>query len=114
MALEWNVANMGSISVEDSFRIETATSQYFLSLLQEDSHSAFQEPNEALETIVTIQTQSFNDNVTIVESLIEVIHAGDQGIVDLAALLMFLTNKNTTNSTNRTYIVDRKRCLISR
>jgi len=98
MVLEWSSEVENQLATEELLNIEEASASYFQSLLISESHSAFQTPNTVLETTVAVQSQSNDGNFMTVESIINVVHIGDQGIVDLAALLMFLTNKNTTDS----------------
>jgi hypothetical protein len=98
MDLKWRTDLATELPTEDVYHIEQATSSYFSELLAEKSHSAFQEPNEVLNAAVSVRSQRIENEVVTFESLVEVIHIGDQGIFDLAALLTFLTNKNTTNS----------------
>lgn len=98
MSLEWSTNRTTDMSVEEINQIEAATSLYFTDLLGDRTHSAFQAPNEALQAVVSVRHQIIENEVMIVESDVSVIHIGNQDIVDIAALLMFLTNKNTTDS----------------
>jgi hypothetical protein len=98
MDLRWRTDLATLLPTEDVYHVEQAASSYFSGLLAEQTHSAFQEPNEVLNTAVSVRNQTIGNEVVVFDSLVEVIHIGDQGIFDLAALLMFLTNKNTTNS----------------
>jgi hypothetical protein len=98
MTLEWSDNRTEPLPTDSVFHIEEACSLYFSRLLEAKSHSAFQDPNEVLSTTVAVQKQRLDNGIMIIESGLKVVHLGDEGIVDLAALLMFLTNKNTTNS----------------
>ena len=98
MDMRWSTGRVTTLPTEEVYHIEQATSSYFSELLAEKTHSAFQEPNQVLNTAVSVQRQRIENEVVVFDVLVEVLHVGDQGIVDLAALLMFLTNKNTTNS----------------
>jgi hypothetical protein len=98
MTLEWSDNRTEPLPADSVFHLEEACSLYFSRLLEAKSHSAFQDPNEVLRTTVAVQKERLDNGVMIIEADLEVVHLGDEGIVDLAALLMFLTNKNTTNS----------------
>jgi hypothetical protein len=98
MSLEWSDDRTDPLPTDSVFAIEGACSLYFSRLLEDKSHSAFQDPNEVLSTTVAVRKQRLDNGIMIIESDITVVHLGDEGIVDLAALLMFLTNRNTTNS----------------
>jgi hypothetical protein len=107
MSMEWSVANlfanqtMELSTAEEVFQIEKATTEYFFTLLA-DQGLAFQGPNHMLDTTVSVREQSLSTGASgqaiILESTINVIHIGDHGISDLSALLMFVTNKNTTSN----------------
>jgi hypothetical protein len=56
------------------------------------------DPKNILSVEVDIRKQSVQDNQVILNGDVEVIHYGDEGIIDLAALLTFLVNKNNTDA----------------
>jgi hypothetical protein len=114
MSMEWSVANnnlfanqtMELSTAEEVFQIEKATTEYFFTLLA-DQGLAFQGPNHMLDTSVSVRDQSLSTGANsrqaiLLESTITVIHIGDHGISDLSALLMFVTNKNTTSNSSFT------------
>lgn len=56
------------------------------------------DPKNVLSVSVDIEKQRVEGNQIILNGNVEVMHYGDQGIIDLAALLTFLVNKNNTDS----------------
>lgn len=98
VTIQWNTEEVSSFQTEDIFKIEEATSLYFSALLADKSHSAFQDSSEVISTSVKARKQKVGSDYVILESVVDVMNIGDEGVMDAAALLMFLTNKNTTNS----------------
>lgn len=89
---------MISFQTEDVFEIERAASLYFSELLADKSHSAFQDNTEVISTVVQAKKQKVGNDYIVLESVVDIINIGDESILDVASLLMFLTNKNTTSS----------------
>jgi hypothetical protein len=98
VSITWATDEVISFRTEEIFEIEQATSLYFSDLLADKSHSAFQDNSQVIDTIVSVRKQKVGRESVILESTVEVMNIGEEGILDVAALLMFLTNKNTTSS----------------
>lgn len=61
------------------------------------------DPVNVLSVDVDIEKQTIDENNAVLTGKVQMMHYGDQGIIDLAALLTFLVNKNNTDS-NYVYI----------
>lgn len=86
-------------STEDIYHIEEATTLYLRELLTNDESLRFLEhPDSVIDVSVNIQTQQMSGNEISLGSEVGVIHYGDVGITDVAALLTFLVNRNNTDS----------------
>jgi hypothetical protein len=96
--ITWSTDQVTSFQTEDIFEIERATSLYFSELLADKSHSAFQDNSEVFSAVAQVKKQKVGNNYVVLESVVDIINIGDEAILDAASLLMFLTNKNTTNS----------------
>jgi hypothetical protein len=84
---------------DDIFHIEEATSLYLRELLMNDSSLRFlEEPDSLIDVSVNVQTQQVNGNEISLGSEVDLIHYGDVGINDVAALLTLLVHKNNTDS----------------
>jgi hypothetical protein len=98
--MEWNTNEAGYMPTETVYQVKQATAQYYKELLNDPTHSAVQENSKILSTLVIAREQELDSarGSIILQSLIHVIHSGEQGLVDLAGLLMFVTSRNTTDS----------------
>ena len=86
-------------STEDIYHIEEASSLYLNELLtNEESLPFVEQPDSIIDVNVDVQTQEVNGNEISLESEVTVIHYGNVGIIDLAALFTFLVNRNNTDS----------------
>eukprot|EP00980_Cylindrotheca_fusiformis_P003033 scaffold709_cov197-Cylindrotheca_fusiformis.AAC.1 len=97
-SITWSTDRVTTFDTEDIFKIERASSLYFSELLADKSHSAFQDITEVVSVAVHAKKQKVGNNYISLESVVEIINIGDDSILDVASLLMFLTNKNTTSS----------------
>jgi hypothetical protein len=99
MTMEWKSVEVETLSTEQIFHFEQSSSQYFRELLTDPTHSALQGSTSVLSTNVNTRSQERKDNgLVIVESIFQLFHSGEDGLADLAGLLMFVTSRNTTNS----------------
>jgi len=88
-----------ALSTEDIYHIEEATTLYLRELLSNDDSLRFLEkPDSVIDVSVNVQTQEIKGDEISLGSEVDVIHYGDIGINDLAALLTFLVNRNNTDS----------------
>jgi len=86
-------------STEDIYHIEEASSLYLNELLtNEESLPFVEQPDSIIDVNVDVQTQEVNGKEISLESEVTVIHYGNVGIIDLAALFTFLVNRNNTDS----------------
>jgi hypothetical protein len=91
--------NHGPFSTQDIYHVEKSTSGYLSELLtQEDSLRFLEGRISIIDVAVDILQQQVDGEMITLDSKVDVHHLGDQGLVDLAALLTFLVNKDTTNS----------------
>ena len=85
------------LSTAQLYKVEEATAQFFKDLLTDPSHSALQDSTTILSTSVTARSQEVqNHDIIMLESIFQVVYSGEQGIADLAGLLMFVSNGNST------------------
>ena len=100
MAMELKTTNdKPELTTEQLFKLEIATAEFFKDLLTDPSHSALQESTTILSTSVTARLQDVQTHSDILlESIFQVVHTGEQGLADLAGLLMFVSSRNTTFS----------------
>ena len=81
--------------------MEDAVTTYFRELIvQDDSLRFLEDPKHVLDVDVDIEKQSVQESQVVLSGIVDVMHYGDQGIIDLAALLTFLVNKNNTESSH--------------
>ncbi|MGK3733470.1 MAG: hypothetical protein ACI90V_000306 [Bacillariaceae sp.] len=86
-------------STEDIYHIEEASSLYLNELLtNEESLPFVEQPDSIIDVTVEVQSQEVNGNEISLDSEVTVIHYGNVGIIDLAALFTFLVNRNNTDS----------------
>lgn len=86
-------------STEDIYNIEVAATSYFEDLITRDESLRFlDDPKNVLKVAVGIEKQTIDEDKVVLNGEVEMMHYGDQGIIDLAALLTFLVNKNNTDS----------------
>jgi hypothetical protein len=86
-------------STQDVHNVEHAATSYFTELITKDESLRFlDDPKNVLSVSVDIEKQRIEGQQIILEGHVDVMHYGDQGIIDLAALLTFLVNKNNTDS----------------
>ncbi|KAL3903026.1 MAG: hypothetical protein SGILL_010605, partial [Bacillariaceae sp.] len=79
--------------------IEDAATDYFAELITKDESLRFlDDPKNVLSVNVNVEKQRIDGQQIILDAHVVVLHYGDQGIIDLAALLTFLVNKNNTDS----------------
>lgn len=84
---------------EELYHIEEVTTLYFRELLTNDDSLRFlDEKDSVIDVSVNVQTQHVNGKEISVGSEVDLIHYGNVGITDLAALLTFLVNRNNTDS----------------
>jgi hypothetical protein len=89
-------------TAQQLYHVEQSTSGYLKSLLSLDDSLGFLDgPTIVIDVAVDIQQQQVEGSIVVVDSKVEIFHLGDQGILDLAALLTFLVNKNNTDSSYR-------------
>jgi hypothetical protein len=87
------------LATDDIYNVEEAVTSYFRDLITQDESLRFlNDPKNVLNVAVSIKKQTVDENQVFLKGDIDVMHYGDQGIIDLAALLTFLVNKNNTNS----------------
>ncbi|KAL3941966.1 MAG: hypothetical protein SGBAC_003768 [Bacillariaceae sp.] len=99
VTITWTTDQVVSFQTEEIYAIEKATSTYFSDLLADKSHSAFDsEESDVISTSVQAKKQKIGNDYVSLESVVEVMNIGEEGMLDVAGLLMFLTNKNTTDS----------------
>eukprot|EP00535_Pseudo-nitzschia_heimii_P002813 CAMPEP_0197185238 /NCGR_PEP_ID=MMETSP1423-20130617/11504_1 /TAXON_ID=476441 /ORGANISM="Pseudo-nitzschia heimii, Strain UNC1101" /LENGTH=364 /DNA_ID=CAMNT_0042636249 /DNA_START=66 /DNA_END=1160 /DNA_ORIENTATION=- len=100
--LEIQFTKDDQFSADDIFHVEEATSLYLRELLMNDSSLRFlEEPDSLIDVSVNVQTQQvngMNGNEISLGSEVDLIHYGDVGITDVAALLTLLVHKNNTDS----------------
>mmetsp|Transcript_45614 Transcript_45614/g.110508 ORF Transcript_45614/g.110508 Transcript_45614/m.110508 type:complete len:360 (-) Transcript_45614:2432-3511(-) len=96
VTITWTTNQVVSFQTEEIYAIEKATSLYFSDLLADKSHS---EQSDIISTTVQARKQKVGNDYVSLESVVEVMNLGEEGMLDVAGLLMFLTNKNTTDST---------------
>lgn len=95
--MEMQSAN--AFTIEEIYNFEEVTAKYLEELLtNDDSHEFLKEPESVIDVSVTVQTQQLIGDELYMGSKIDVVHFGDFGIMDVAALLNFLVNKNNTDS----------------
>jgi hypothetical protein len=79
--------------------VEVAATSYFRDLITQDESLRFlNDPKNVLNVAVGINKQTVDEKKVVLRGDVDVLHYGDQGIIDLAALLTFLVNKNNTDS----------------
>ena len=98
VTITWTTDQVVSFMTEEIYAIEKATSLYFTELLSDKSHNAFNTETDVISTTVQAKKQKVGNDYVILESIVEVLNLGEEGMLDVAGLLMFLTNKNTTDS----------------
>jgi len=98
VTITWTTDQVVSFQTEEIYDIERATSTYFSELLSDKSHSTFDTNRDVISTLVQAKKQKVGNDYVILESFVDIMNIGDEGILDVAGLLMFLTNKNTTDS----------------
>lgn len=97
--LEIQFTSENQFSTEEIYHIEEATTLYLQELLTNDDSLRFlEEPDSLIDVSVNVQTQQVKGNEISLGSEVDVIHYGEVGIADLAALLTFLVNRNNTDS----------------
>ncbi|CAJ1907362.1 unnamed protein product [Cylindrotheca closterium] len=99
VSITWTTDQVVSFQTEEVYAIEKATTLYFSGLLADESSSAFKSESDIISTSVQARKQKIGNDYVILESVVEVMNIGEEGMLDVAGLLMFLTNKNTTDST---------------
>lgn len=88
-----------TFTTEEIYNFEEVTAKYLQELLtNDDSHEFLKEPESVIDVSVTVQTQQGVGDELYMGSKVDVVHYGDFGIMDVAALLNFLVNKNNTDS----------------
>jgi hypothetical protein len=98
MTFEWNSDETELLSTEDLYLIEQGAAKYFMELFIDPTHSALKDSTEIVSTQVDAKIQQQKSSFLYLQSEIHVSHVGNQGLSDLASLLMFLTGRNTTDS----------------
>ena len=96
--MQWATEEVTSFQTEELYQIEQAASLYFSALLADKSHDAFKDSSKMISSSVQARLQKVASQHVTLESSVEILNIGETGIQDAAALLMFLTNKNTTDS----------------
>jgi len=97
--LEIQFTTENEFSTENIYHIEEASSLYLNELLTNDESLPFlDQPNSVIDVNVNVQTQRVDEKEISLDSEVTVIHYGNVGIIDLAALLTFLVNRNITDS----------------
>ena len=88
-------------STEDIYHIEEATTLYLQELLANDDSLTFlEQPDSLIDVSVNVQSQQVNGNEISLDSEVDIVHYGEEGITDVAALLTFLVNRNNTDSSS--------------
>ncbi len=97
--------SVNPFTTEEIYNFEEVTAKYLQELLtNDDSHEFLKEPESVIDVSVTVQMQktikdSFGwGDELYMGSKVDIVHYGDFGIMDVAALLNFLVNKNNTDS----------------
>ncbi|KAG7356162.1 hypothetical protein IV203_000848 [Nitzschia inconspicua] len=86
-------------SMKEIFNVEKAATSYLTELItREESLRFLNDPKNVLKLTVDIEEQTINEDKVEFNGVVDMMHYGDQGIIDLAALLTFLVNKNNTDS----------------
>jgi len=86
---------------ETIYQIEEVTTLYLRELLTNDDSLKFlEEPDSLIDVSVNVQMQQVNGNEISLGSKVDVVHYGEAGIPDVAALLTFLVNRNNTDSSS--------------
>jgi hypothetical protein len=67
-------------------------------LTDDDSLKFLEEPDSVIDVSVNVQMQQVNGNEISLGSKVDIVHYGEVGITDVAALLTFLVNRNNTDS----------------
>jgi hypothetical protein len=98
MTIEWQTDEVELLSTENIYQVEQGAANYFMELLIDPTHSALKDSTEIVSTHVDAKIQTRKGSFFYLQSEIHVSHVGNQGLSDLASLLMFLTNRNTTDS----------------
>jgi len=100
MSLEWSIDNSSftGCSVEELSAIEDGADKYYRDLLSVQGLSAFQSPNQFVDVDIAIHRQVLTSANVIIDTTVDVYHVGNSGITNLADLLRFVTNTNTTGS----------------
>jgi len=97
--LEIQFTTENKFSTENIYHIEEASSLYLNELLTNDESLPFlDQPNSVIDVNVDVQTQRVDGKEISLDSMVTVVHYGNVGIIDLAALLTFLVNRNNTDS----------------
>jgi len=97
--LEIQFTTENEFSTENIYHIEEASSLYLNELLTNDESLPFlDQPNSVIDVNVDVQTQRVDGKEISLDSMVTVVHYGNVGIIDLAALLTFLVNRNNTDS----------------
>ena len=98
MTVEWQTDEVELLSTENIYMIEQGAAKYFMELLIDPTHSALKDSTEIVSTHVVAKFLERKSNFLYLHSEIHVSHVGNQGLSDLASLFMFLTSRNTTDS----------------
>jgi len=97
--LEIQFTTENEFSTENIYHIKEASSLYLNELLTNDESLPFlDQPNSVIDVNVDVQTQRVDGKEISLDSMVTVVHYGNVGIIDLAALLTFLVNRNNTDS----------------
>jgi hypothetical protein len=97
--LEMRLDLDSQFSAQQIYHVEQSTSGYLKSLLiQDDSLGFLDGPTSVIDVAVDVQQQQVEGSLITLDSKVDMYHMGDQGVIDLAALLTFLVNKNNTGS----------------
>ena len=100
--LETKLTADSEFSTQDIYQVEQSTGVYLKELLAKDESLRFLDGRTCIVDVeVDVQQQLADGPLVILDSRVDVYHFGHQGLVDLAALLTFLVNKNNTDSTYR-------------
>ena len=98
MAIHFNVQDT-QFTTEEVYHVEEATTSYFTDLITQDESLRFlDDPKNVLSISVDVKRQMVEGEEVVLSGGVTMMHYGDQGIIDLAALLTFLVNKNNTDS----------------
>lgn len=97
--LELQFTAENEFSTEEIYHIEEVSSLYLNELIINDESLPFLDQlNGIIDVSVNVKTQTVDGNEISLDSEVIVIHYGTTGIIDLAALLTFLVNRNITDS----------------